>query len=320
MFNNEIFLLVVLALPAVRETVAFGPASLSQFSPLPLAQKSVTNTRQEPKQQWNGKASAVPGSVGPLGMVMDPLDAVAHAQTAADLLQDQGHHVTSHVESAFTSITTSDASIASAKYHPEIFKGIGQGGKEHSEHYTWQFFKWHGNKVLDGVEIDGSVPPGFGDTTKMEQAGKVKDFFIPYDKEELPNAIKRQSAATMGDTSLNAEMLRDRIPGGKPEFFFDTPVDPNAMYAPLSAKDLDEIAHDGDIMSRLPMLAFASVLIDFFFFNSGNDIYRDEIVNDDEALRSEWVAQVGTRLGIGIVVALATMWSSYTFYHPIPGV
>ena len=68
------------------------------------------------------------------------------------------------------------------------------------------------------------------------------------------------------------------------------------------------------------MLAFASVLIDFFFFNSGNDIYRDEMVNDDEALRSGWVAQVGTRLGIGIVVALVTMWSSYTFYHPIPGV
>ena len=287
-----------------------------------MAQKSASTTaRQQLKQQRNAKASAVFGGVGPLEMVMDPSDAVTHAQAAADLLHVHGHHVSSQAESAFTSITTSASSVADAKYHPEIFKGIGQFGKEHDEQYAWQFLKWNGPMTLDGVKIDGSIPPGFGDTKQMEEAAKFKDFFLPYDKEEALNAIKRQSAATMGESSLSSEMLRDRLPGGQPETFFKTPgVDPNAMYAPLSAKDLDEIAHDGDIMSRLPMLAFASVLIDFFFFNSGNDIYRDEMVNDDEALRSEWVAQVGTRLGIGIVVALVTMWSSYTFYHPIPGV
>mmetsp|Transcript_17989 Transcript_17989/g.51514 ORF Transcript_17989/g.51514 Transcript_17989/m.51514 type:complete len:325 (+) Transcript_17989:93-1067(+) len=321
---NEIFLLVALILPAVRETVAFGPGSVSQFSPAVLAQKSVT-ARQQPKQQWNGKDGTVPGGTGPLGMVMDPYDAMTHAQAAADLLHDHGHHVTSHAESAITTITTSDVSLSEAKYHPEIFKGFGTAAKPHDIHYKWELNigKWHfhlGNKIFDGVEIDGSVPPGFGDTADMEEAAKYKDFFIPEDKAEQLNAVKRQSAATLGEPSLNSELLRDRTPGGKPEFFFDTPMDPKAMYAPLSAKDLDEIAHDGDIMSRLPMIAFASVLIDFFFFNSGNDIYRDEIVNDDEALRSEWVAQVVPRLGIGIVVALATMWSSYTFYHPIPGV
>ena len=316
MVSSEMFLLAALVLPAAREVVAFGPSSLSS----PMAQKAATATtaRQQPKQQWNGRANAV---VGPLGMVMDPSDAVTHAQAAADLLQDHGHHVTSQVESAFTSITTSASSLAEAKYHPEIFKSFGQFGKEHSVKYGPDFLQWKGDVTIDGIKIDGSVPPGFGDTKQMEEAAKVKDFFLPYDKEEALNAIKRQSAATMGEPSLSSEMLRDRLPTGQPETFFKTPgVDPNAMYAPLSAKDLDEIAHDADIMSRLPMLAFASVLIDFFFFNSGNDIYRDEMVNDDEALRSEWVAQVGTRLGIGIVVALVTMWSSYTFYHPIPGV
>ena len=309
---NEIFLLVALVLPAVRETVAFGPGSVSQLAPSALTQKPAT-ARQQPKQRWNGKDGTG------LGMVMDPHDAISHAQVAADLLHDHGHHVTSQVESPFSTITTSSMSFSEAKYHPEYFKSFGTAAKPHEWHYKWQIWKFHGPKIFDGIEIDGSVPPSFGDTQQMEEAAKYKDYFIPEGAEQM-NAVKRQSAATLGDATLNPEFMRDRVPGGKPEFFFDTPVDPKAMYAPLSAKDLDEIAHDGDIMSRLPMLAFASVLIDFFFFNSGNDIYRDEIVNDDEALRSEWVAQVGTRLGIGIVVALATMWSSYTFYHPIPGV
>lgn len=283
--------LIALVFPAVHETAAFFPTgSLSRASVAPA----------QWRQQRRGGAGGRP--VGPLGVAIDPHEAIQHVTAAVDFVQQHGGGGAGHVadpsqaEAAFTSLSTASADAAVL------------GNK-----YSWEFFGLHGQKVNPLGEFV-SVPPGKG----LPNAGLTKDYFFPEDPRAAAEALRSQSKAAGDVVGIDSSQIRDALPGGRPEVFFDTPINPNVPQQSLTAEDFDEILHDGDILSRLPMVAFSMVLVDFFFFNSGNDVYRDEIDNDEPALRARWVAQVVPRLGIGMVLALLTIASSYMFYHPIP--
>ena len=284
--------LLAAVLPAMRETMAFSPVSLIS----PTARARVITQ----KSAFSGQRRRGGGET--LGMAIDPHEAITHVQAAADLSGVAADHITSNAESAFTTLNT--ATTATEVVPIKV-------------RYAWKFLWWHGPKV--GPLGDGvSIPPGFNNPNVAPMA---KDYFFPEDPKAAAEAIRmqNQAAASSAVEGIDTSQLRDSSFGGRPEVFFDTPFNPSVKQLPMTDEDLDEVLHDADIMSRLPMVAFLSVLIDFFLFNSGNDVYRDEIETDERALRDEWVSQVVPRVAIGIVVAIITVWSSYTFYHPIPG-
>jgi len=296
--RREYFLpLLAVVLPAVRETMAFAPVSYVSTTSQTRVAHSVACPRQYQRRSGSGAGGA-------LDMAIDPHEAITHAHTVADLSGAAADHVASNVESAFTTLSTAASSVVVPI----------------KEKYAWEFLWWHGDKVghVNPLGEDVSIPPGFNNPNA---APMVKDYFLPEDPKAAAEAIhsQKQAASSSAIGGIDSSQLRDSSFGGRPEVFFDTPLNPSIKQLPMTDADLDEVLHDADIMSRLPMLAFASVLIDFFFFNSGNDVYRDEIETDEEALRAEWVSQVVPRVAIGVLVAMVTIWSSYTFYHPIPG-
>lgn len=226
----------------------------------------------------------------PLCMIVDPHDAAQHVGAAADAVHGNGaEHLSTLVTAA------ADAAVMGKKY-------------------AWEFMGLHGERISP---CGGSCPPGFGLTDAATQAPGM-DYFLPDDPSKADAAIKMQQAAReAGGTLPSIGEIRNALPGGRPEVLPFPAGDPEALMSPIEQDELEMMLREADITSRLPMVAFAMVLIDFFFFNSGNDIYREDIMEDSQGRAAEWMAAAGTRVGVGIALALATMAFSNMFYQPL---
>lgn len=228
----------------------------------------------------------------PLSMIVDPHEAAQQIGAAADAVQ-RGDG-TEHLSTLMTS--AADAAVIGKKY-------------------AWEFMGMHGERISP---CGGSCPPGFG-LTDAAAAKPGLDYFLPENPAKLDAALKMQQAAREAGGSMpSIGAVADALPGGRPEVLPFPAGDPQALMAPIEQDELEMMLRDADITSRLPMVAFAMVMIDFFFFNSGNDVYREDIMEDSPGRAAEWMVAAGTRVGVGIALAVATVTYSNTFYNPIP--
>mmetsp|Transcript_23429 Transcript_23429/g.43356 ORF Transcript_23429/g.43356 Transcript_23429/m.43356 type:complete len:268 (-) Transcript_23429:237-1040(-) len=225
----------------------------------------------------------------PLSAIIDPHDAAQHVVSAADAVHGDGAQ---HLSTLMTA--AADAAVVGKKY-------------------AWEFMGMHGERISP---CGGSCPPGFGLTGSAAQAPGM-DYFLPDNPSKADAAVKLQQAAREAGGSMpSIGAIQNALPGGRPEVLPFPSGDPEALMAPIEQDELEMMLRDADITSRLPLVAFAMVLIDFFFFNSGNDVYREDIMEDSQGRASEWMVAAGTRVGVGVALALATVAFSNMFYHP----
>lgn len=64
------------------------------------------------------------------------------------------------------------------------------------------------------------------------------------------------------------------------------------------------------VLEKLPYAAFLYVFIEFFFLRSDVDIYKEDIEDDSAGVFAESVSDLGVRMGIIAVVAIATVATS----------
>lgn len=233
-----------------------------------------------------------------LSMAIDPHDAAHHVQTAAEALGSGGLDPSHHLEGAMTSLTTAAADAAVI-------------GKK----YAWEFMGLHGERVSP---CGGSCPPGFG--LPGAEAPRM-DYFLPEDPQKAIKAIEAQrQAAAAGQTVPEVGKLMDALPGGKPEVFpFSTTGYSDQAMIPYEQDELEGMLRDADIVNRIPLVAFGMVLFDFFFINSGNDVYREDMMDEESKgrARANWMMAAGSRVVVGILLTLATVAFSNMFYNPI---
>eukprot|EP00536_Pseudo-nitzschia_multiseries_P018250 jgi/Psemu1/228282/e_gw1.2303.8.1 len=59
-----------------------------------------------------------------------------------------------------------------------------------------------------------------------------------------------------------------------------------------------------EYVQKLPYVAFAYVLVEFFFLRSGVDLYKEDIEDDPSGVLAETVSDTGVRVGIFFVMTL----------------
>eukprot|EP00566_Odontella_aurita_P017035 CAMPEP_0113560386 /NCGR_PEP_ID=MMETSP0015_2-20120614/19403_1 /TAXON_ID=2838 /ORGANISM="Odontella" /LENGTH=251 /DNA_ID=CAMNT_0000462087 /DNA_START=84 /DNA_END=836 /DNA_ORIENTATION=+ /assembly_acc=CAM_ASM_000160 len=207
------------------------------------------------------------GRPRPLSMIVDPTEAAQHIGAAADAIQGDGASgATEHLSTLMTA--AADAAVIGKKY-------------------AWEFMGMHGERISP---CGGSCPPGFGLTESASSgAASGMDYFLPQNPAKMDAALKAQQAAReAGGTMPSIGAIRDSLPGGRPEVLPFPAGDPEALMTPIEQDELEWMLRDADITSRLSLVAFAAVLVDFFFFNSGNDMYREDIMEDSPGRAAEW--------------------------------
>jgi len=234
-------------------------------------------------------------------MSMDPHDAIVQASGQAE-----------HLDAAFTSLTTA-ASDAAAVF-----------GKR----YAWEFMGFHGERISPCG--GGSCPPGFGlslpsssssSSDAVAAAVPKMDYFLPENPARALEAIRAQRLASEAGASMpSIGEISDRLPGGSPEVFpFKMSAYSDASVVPYEQDELEEMLMDADIVKNIPLVAFGMVLFDFFFLGAGEDVYREDVMDEDTRgrVRANWMMAVGSRLAVGLGLALATIAYTYTFYNPL---
>jgi len=91
----------------------------------------------------------------------------------------------------------------------------------------------------------------------------------------------------------------------------------NKFNTVISKRELEFIARNTDLITRrIPLAVTVYALFDFFFIG-GNDVWSDELEEDRGKIAVDWMMQSAIRVGVALLVLMATILVSHLTYFPL---
>jgi len=180
----------------------------------------------------------------------------------------------------------------------------------------WSFLWMHGGahgpaQSLAPLDLDTSAA-----------ISTMKDFFLPDEgmREALETADQLEKQGNV-IYSGNFMDMTEAMPGGKVSLFSSPPADPSKAYeatAEIGKRELEWYARSADLVQRrLPLAITTYALLDFFVMPNQPDILNEEVEDDRDGVRSEWLEGTTVRVGVLFGVILLTILCENIFYHPL---
>mmetsp|Transcript_6443 Transcript_6443/g.9545 ORF Transcript_6443/g.9545 Transcript_6443/m.9545 type:complete len:266 (+) Transcript_6443:128-925(+) len=219
-----------------------------------------------------------------MALMVGPQEMAEHIQVASDLMNIAGdHHVTvATTDAIHSSSLLSSVSAAVAQKSQFNFLGIPFGGAP--------------DPYLNGQ----SIPPRLDGSTV-----------------DAVSSVAKQVSTQLSSASSTQQAVATYAPVIE-EITDKTPLEAidNIPKIELTRQDLQFLARSSDIAARIPTAMILYVLFDFFFLSADNDIYKEEIDEDAPGVLVESLFTMASRVGVIFMFVLATMATSFAFYHP----